>query len=511
VAGRRRRRDRRRLLIVGLSVVLLALLGGGLAATSYGGGGGGGDDAPDALSAPRAVSATPLSPTSVTLDWTGTPDADRYVVRVGDDRSLATAVETSVPARGSGTKLTLDDLAATTPGVDRYYRVDAVRAGEVRSSRTGRFSLPPGDVQELDVRRRTGNGFKLDWADVPNARQYDVAVARDEGFTQDARAVRTVGVESDFVGKGLEPDTEYWVKVRPVNADQVGVYSAPVAFRTKVRETSFKVATWNVCSEKCRGYEGRARIMADFLNDNEVDIFGLQEAGGVRVGAVTNRIFGGGARGFERAVGGAKARYIFFRPALFEQLDGGSFDIGDGRDTTWAKFRTKATKREFYYVDVHLDNGKGKDADARRAREMGRMLSTMGAINTAGTPMIYAGDFNSGPHRDQDTPGVRMRGEGLTNTELLTDDVQNAGINTGHTFSTEVLDSGAHIDHIWVTPDFEVDSWKQLVRVTDGRYTTPVVSDHNAVSAVVALEARTSSLGPKTSTTPLGEGDVPLG
>ncbi len=483
-----------------VSLVLVALLGGGLATTCA---------KPDPLDAPTRVSATPLSPTSVELDWAGNDDVDRYVVKVGDDRSLTAATSTTVPARG--TRVTLDDLAATTPGIDRFYRVDAVRKDEVRSSRTGRFTLRPGDVQGLDVVRATANGFQADWADVPNARQFDVAVARDEAFTKDARASRTTGVASDFVGKGLRPDTKYWVKVRPVNGEQVGVYSAPVAFRTAVRQTAFKIATWNVCSEKCKGYEGRARIMAQFLNDNDVDIFGLQESGGVRVGAVTDSIFSGGDRGFVRADGGAKARYVFYRPALFEQLGGGSFDIGDGRDTTWAKFRVKESRRTFYYVDVHLDNGKGKDANARRSREIDRMLSTMRSINTTGTPMIYAGDFNSGPHRDQDTPGDRMRGEGLTNSELLTDDVENAGINTGHTFSTEVLDSGAHIDHIWVTPDFEVDSWKQLVRITNGRYTTPVVSDHNAISAVVALDARTKKLGPKTPATPLGEADAPLG
>lgn len=463
----------------------------------------------DGLDAPSDVSATPLSPTSVELDWAASQDVDSYVVTVGDDRTLAGASRTTVPATGS--RLTLDDLGATTPGVDRFFRVDAVRKGEVRSSRTGRFTLPPGEVAGLDVTGATTNGFKIDWADTPNARQYDVAVARDEAFTQKATAVRTLGVDSEFIGKGLSPDRQYWVKVRPVNGDQVGAYTAPVSFRTRVRESAFKVATWNVCSEKCKGYPSRARIMADFLTENEVDIFGLQESGGVRVGAVTNSIFSGGARGFERAVGGAKARYIFFRPELFEQLDGGSFGIGDGRDTTWASFRVKSTKRTFVYVDVHLDNGKGADANARRAREMDRMLAQMRAINADGLPMIYAGDFNSGPHRDADAPGVKMRAAGLTNSELMTDDVQNGQINTGHTFSTEVLDSGAHIDHIWVTPEFQVDSWKQLVRITGGRYTTPVVSDHNAVSAVVALDAPRRTIGRSTPATPLTDPAAPIG
>jgi endonuclease/exonuclease/phosphatase family metal-dependent hydrolase len=503
IAGRRRRRDRRRLLIVVLSVALLTALGGGLALTYAG------PDQPDALAAPRAVSAKPLSPTSVELDWLGAGDVDSYVVKVGDDRTLRSAASTTVPAKG--TKVTLDDLAASRPGNDRYYRVDAVREGKVRSSRTGRFALPPGEVTGLKVVAKTAGGVKVDWDDVDNARQFDVAIARDEGFTQEARAARTIGVDSEFVGKGLRPDSRYWLKVRPVNGDQAGVYSAPVAFRTDVRDTSFKIGTWNVCSEKCDGYAGRARIMADFLNANEVDIFGLQEAGGVRVGAVTNSIFTGGARGFVRATGGAKARYIFYRPELFEQQGGGSFDIGDGRDTTWARFKVKATGRIFYYVDVHLDNGKDKAANARRARETDRMLSTMRGINVSDKPMIYAGDFNSGTHRDQDAPGDKMRAEGLGDTELLTDQRENTRMNTGHTFSTTVPASGAHIDHIWVTPEFEVDSWKQLVRMNGSVYAKPVVSDHNAVSAVVALDAPKRSIGKATPTTPLGEGDAPLG
>ncbi len=407
-----------------------------------------------------------------------------------------------MPARG--TAVTLSDLAATTPGVEQFYRVDAIRDGEVRSSRTGRFSLVPADIRGFKVRAVTATGVRTTWKKVANARQFDVTVARDKAFTKDATTVRTVGGDHELVTKGLDPDTKYWIKVRAVNGDQTGAFTDPESFRTTPEVSSFRLATWNVCSEKCKGYEGRARIMAEFLNDNGVDMFGLQESGGVRVGAVTNAIFSGGAREFVRAEGGAKARYIFYRPALFEQLDGGSFYIGDDRDTTWAKFEVKKTGRVFYYVDVHLDNGKGRPADARRAREMDSMLAQMAQINDDGTPMIYGGDFNSGPHRPQDSPGEKMRAAGLANTETLTDDVENAQINTGHTFSTSVLASGAHIDHLWVTPDFDVRSWKQLVRITNGRYTEPVVSDHNAVSAVVSLDAEKVSIGRATPTTPLG-------
>ena len=483
-------------------MLLVAGLAGGLAVTRDDDGDPAEPEQQSRLAAPSDVTARPVSPTSVEFDWSGSTDADSYVVRVGADPTLTSAVSTRVPAASRST--TIADLPPTTPGDDRYFRIDAVRDGEVRSSRTSSFALVPAEITGLDVTTVTATGVKAVWQPTPNARQFDVMIARDEAFTDQPTTVRTVAGGTEFVGKGLASATKYWLKIRAVNGDQVGAFTAPVAFRTEVRETSFKIATWNVCSEACDGYERRAAIMADFLDDNEVDIFGLQEAGGVRVGAVTQRIFSGHSREFVRAEGGAKARYIFYRPALFKQLDGGSFDIGDGRDTTWAKFKVRATKRTFYYVDVHLDNGKGKADDARRSREMDRMLGTMASINVDDTPMLYAGDFNSGTHRDQDSPGVKMRAAGLGDTELLTRTVENARINTGHTFSTEVLDSGAHIDHIWVTPEFEVESWKQLVRITGNRYTTPVASDHNAVSAVVGLEAPKKSIGPETPTTPIG-------
>lgn len=477
-------------MIVLVSVLLVGALGGGLALTYA---------EQNRLDAPRAISAKPLSPTSVELDWAGSDNVDSYVVKVGDDRALTRAVSTTVPAEG--TRLTLSDLATTTPGSDRYYRVDAVREGEVRSSRTGRFALMPGEVRDLAVPVATANGFRATWQPVENARQFDVTVARNKELTEGASTVRTIAAASEFVAKGLKPATKYWVQVRPVNGDQVGPAAAPVSFRTGVRESSFKVAVWNVCSEKCGGYAGRARLMAQILNDNEVDMFALQESGGVRVGAVTNSIFSGGTREFVRADGGAKARYIFYRPELFEQLSGGNFDIGDSRDTTWAKFRVKATDRVFYFVDVHLDNGKSKAANSRRAREMDRIFAQMALINDTDKPMIYGGDFNSGTHRPQDAPGDKMRAAGLGDTALLTKDVTNARINTGHTFSTSVPASGARIDQVWVSPQFDVDAWEQIVRISGGRYTKPIVSDHNAVSAVVSLDSRKVTLGDPTPTT----------
>lgn len=455
---------------------------------------------PDELEAPSRLSATSLSPTSVKLDWTSTDDdVDSYVVKVGADRALTKAKSTRVPAKG--TSLTVADIGASTPGIQRYYRIDAIRDGKVRSSRTARFELVPGSIDKLKVTQTSADGFKATWRKVANARQFDVMVARDKAFTKKATTVRTLAGSHTFVSRGLAEATTYWLKIRPINGGQTGEFGKPVSFRTSVRESSFKVGTWNVCSEKCSGYAGRARIMADFLNANKLDMFGLQESGGQRVGATTNAIFSGGSQKFVRASGGAKARYIFYRPKLFAQLSGGFFAIGDGRHTTWAKFRVKKTGRVFFFVDVHLDNGKGNDG--ARARETDVMLSRLSQINDSGLPIIYAGDFNSGRHRGADSPGAKMRAAGTADAFALAESPINGEFNTSYP-DGGTLRSGAHVDHIFVSEQFTVAGWKQLVRLNGNSYAGPFLSDHNALSAVVALDAKNKSVGEPTATTTVG-------
>ena len=449
------------------------------------------------VEAPSGLSATPLSPTAVELDWKASENADSYVVTVGPDRTLVGPSAKKITA--TATQLKLSDLAASNPGIDQFYRVDAIKDDKVASSRTGRFTLKTGVVSKLAVDKVAADGVRVRWAKVPNARQFEVAVARDAEFTKNVTAVRTLKGGHSFVTRGLSAGTTYWLMVRPVNGDQVGAFSKPVKFRTSARETAFRIAAWNVCSEKCSGYAGRARIAANFLNASKVDMFGLQEAGGVRVGRTTNAVFSGGSQGFVRASGGAKARYIFFRPALFRQLSGGYFAVGHGRHATWAKFEVKRTKQVFFFVDVHLENGKGNDG--KRAAETDVMLSRMAAINDTGKPIIYGGDFNSGRHRPSDSPGAKMRGAGLQDAVQLAKSPINAGINTSHSFGSSVLRSGAHVDHIFVSRQFDVREWKQLVRLSGSGYARPVVSDHNAVSAVVVLDSPRTSVGEPTGTT----------
>lgn len=480
-------------MVGGTAFALVATLGAGLWATRAL------TNGPDA---PSELSARAVSPTEVVLDWKGADDADSYVIKVGADRALTGDKTKAIKATGK-TTLTVSDLTPSTPGVDQFYRVDAVYDGKTVSSRTARFSLLPGAVGKISIPKKATTGIQATWPAVANARQYDVVMAADKGFTKDTSAMRTLSSSAEFITSSLAPRTSYWLKIRAVNGSHVGAFSEPVSFTTLPEQSAFRVAGWNVCSEACGGYSSRGRIQAKFLNDSKVDLFGLQEAGGVRVGGLTNSLFSGGSQKFVRASGGAKTRYIFYRPALFTQLGGGTFPIGHGKYTTWAAFRVKSTGQEFIFVNIHLLTGKSS-VDGKRASEMRATLAGMAKVNTSGLPMIYAGDFNAGFHRAF-TPGVLLRNLGFSDSVSISKTKPiNATINSGHTFSTVPRFSSDYVDHIFVSKEFQVLEWKQLVRMTGNRYTRPVVSDHNAISAVVSLGANPKSLGEPTPTTTVG-------
>lgn len=486
-AGRRRARTSRRTpFVIPIAITAIATLAAGLWFTRsliVG------DPPPTALRADRTTT------TSAVLHWNKSGNAERYVVHIASDRAFTQDVRT---VEANTNTVTVSKLAASTPGHERFFRVDAVRGKTSTPSRTGRFHLAPGPMSPVKVSQRSATGVRLQWKAVANANQYDVQIALNKSFTGETSTVRTLGSDATFVQTGLRPTTRYWFRVRPVSGDITNDFGTAVAAKTLPREVSFNVATWNVCSERCRGYASRARVMAEVLNNNAVDLFVLQEAGGKRVGPTTNAIFSGGSRGFVRATGGAKARYVFYRPALFDQHGGGHFSVGKGRYATWAELSVKATGRKFIIVDVHLDNP--KKADGRRRAQTQTMISRMRSINTANLPMIYAGDFNSGPHRPSDSPGALMRSIGMSNTVDLAENPINRDINTGHTFATTVPRSGAHVDHIFVSPEFSVLGWRQIVRIANGRYVRPVVSDHNPLQAIVSLDGQREDLGPATPT-----------
>jgi len=376
--------------------------------------------------------------------------------------------------------------------------VEARHDGDAAESATVSTVLPPAPIGRLKLAKTSPVGMRLVWRQPANTEAYDVLIARDRRFTDLVLSARTTDATPSFVTEELAPTSVYFVKVRPVNRGAEGRFTKPVRVKTRTQAVSFRVAGWNVCSEKCNDYSSRAPRAAAVLAEEDVDVFALQEAGGERVGATTRAVFSGGPREYAAAPGGGNSVYLFYRPALFTPVDGGNVPVGYGRTMAWAKLRLKETGQDLFVVSVHLLTGKD-EADGKRRDEAETLLTTMRSVNPEGLPVVYAGDFNSGVHRGKDSPGTLMDAAGLVDARFATENRQNERYNSGHSWSPGYLPaSGAHVDHVWVSPDFRVDSWKQIVRLSDSRYATPMLSDHNAISALLSLEAPPVSLGPPT-------------
>lgn len=214
-----------------------------------------------------------------------------------------------------------------------------------------------------------------------------------------------------------------------------------------------------------------------------MDIMALQEAGGQRVGRTTNAAFSGGERGFVRATGGSKTRYIFYRDSLFDQLAGGAFSIGHGRTVTWARFEDRKTNQPFVVASVHLVPGKNGKKDRARGSQAASLAAGINRINPAKDPVVLAGDFNTGRHRGGDRVFGRLGGAGYTDSVSIAKLAENSAMNTFNRNSTSSRRSGDHVDHIFVSAGFDVPLWRQYNHIHQGR----VLTDHNMIAAKLRL------------------------
>lgn len=463
----------------------------------------------DGVRQPERIALLPAvsSGSSTTLRWEGSTTDYRVVVGADLDRPTRVLL-TEVP------QVTLTDLPASSSDDGAYaYRVERLSDGEPVDMQTGTFVVSPTVPAKLKAAETTAEAVKLTWRKAGWATTYDISLSTDKADT--VEHVRRLDEErTSAVVTGLKADTTYWARVRAVNSEHTGDWSEPVKVTSGSAATTFSLGSWNICAEACSGYKSRVGSMVSQVNAAELDIVALQEAGGTRVGRTTAAAFSGGPQGYVLASGGGESRYLFYRPARFDQLAGGHIALGNGRWATWARFQDKETSQTFIAVSVHLITGKSNAANAKRGRQTTSLLSQLRRINTADDPIVYAGDFNSGTHRSRDTPGSLIRGAGLVDTVTIAESKVNADINTGRSRGTKVIRSADHVDHIFASPEFEVCRWQQYAKTSGNRYVGKFITDHNLITATLVLPNESADLGKATPFTkvPVTEGanDTPV-
>lgn len=251
----------------------------------------------------------------------------------------------------------------------------------------------------------------------------------------------------------------------------VCIAAALSACKHETTPAVFNAATYNVRvynnydSIRGNAWEQRESYMASLIRFHDFDIFGTQEGVKHQLDTLKSDLPGFEYIGAGREDGKEKGEYaaIFYKTALFDVLDSGNFWLsetpdrpGKGWDAeyvricSWGHFRHKPSGREFLFVNLHMDHV-GVVARRESAKLIKQKMTEFGDK----LPVILTGDFNV----DQNSEAYKE----ILDGGLLLDSYRKAGFryaNTGTYNSYDpALYTDSRIDHIFVTPDIEVEKY----------------------------------------------------
>ena len=236
----------------------------------------------------------------------------------------------------------------------------------------------------------------------------------------------------------------------------VGSYN----IRLKVSSDSVKGNVW----------QKRCQVICDQVNFMSPDIFGTQEVLHVQLLDMLQGLDGYDYIGVGRDDGKTGGEYaaIFYKPDRLRLLDQGNFWLSETPDRpglgwdaacvrvcTWGRFagQTATDDEAFYFFNLHMDHvgvvarREGAKLIVRKIREIAQ-----------GAPVIVTGDFNV----DQKDEIYSIFTEsGLLKDSYLASRLRFAENGTFNSFDTELY-TDSRIDHIFVSPDTEVESYGVL-------------------------------------------------
>lgn len=254
-----------------------------------------------------------------------------------------------------------------------------------------------------------------------------------------------------------------------------------------------RVMTFNLrfaSNQEPHAWPDRRPVMAHLVEKESPDVMGTQEGlyGQLRDLAADLPAYDWIGLGRE---GGSRGEFmaVFYRRDRFEPVAYDHFWLSDTPDVigsatwgnhyrrmvTWVRLRERATGREFYYWNTHLDN-EVEMARQKAAALIRERLATM----DASVPLILGGDFNcaAGASRAYE---ILTKDAGLTDTWIAATQRVNDGLNTFHNYEPPVH-AGERIDWILARAPRHVARAEIITYQEDGQ--SP--SDHFPV--VVDLE-----------------------
>ncbi len=208
--------------------------------------------------------------------------------------------------------------------------------------------------------------------------------------------------------------------------------------------------------------------------------------------------------------GASNASRILYNTRTIDLVSQGSYQYvaqgeGNRQFLAWAVLRTKASGREFLFVDTHI----APDAAAVRRAQIDELIAEVDRIK-GDLPVIAVGDFNTqkfDPVAADMIPQMKAAGYGDTaNQQYDTNNLRNPRplrlvnrwINSCNHYSRNVASFGYEdqrdrigngIDWIFATNSLLVKEWKVNVLMNPRtlRMQGVIPSDHNMVEATIAM------------------------
>ncbi|MCE6989490.1 endonuclease/exonuclease/phosphatase family protein [Dyadobacter sp. CY323] len=263
-----------------------------------------------------------------------------------------------------------------------------------------------------------------------------------------------------------------------------------IAFAQK---NTINVATYNLRmnTEKdgVNAWPNRKEMVKGLIQFHEFDIFGVQEAfiGQLKdVAELTEYVYTG--KGRDDGKEGGEHSSIFYKKDRFKLLKSGDFWLsetpdkpGKGWDATccnriasWGKFQDLASKKEFFFFNVHFDH-QGVEARKQSGLLMVKKINEIAGKAT----VILTGDFNSTPETEQ-----------IKSIQTILSDAHNVSKQKPYgpegTFNAFKFDAPmqTRIDYIFVSKNVDVLKYGVLTDAREQRYP----SDHQPVVAKVAIK-----------------------
>jgi endonuclease/exonuclease/phosphatase family metal-dependent hydrolase len=265
------------------------------------------------------------------------------------------------------------------------------------------------------------------------------------------------------------------------------VQSALAQKNTPIQVASYNLR-YNTANDGANAWPNRKEMVKKLIRYHGFDIFGTQEAlrGQLNDIAELNE-FAFLGKGRDDGKEGGEHSAIFYKKDRFVVLNSGDFWLsetpdkpGKGWDVTccnricsWAKFRDKTTKKEFFFFSAHFDH---QAVVARR--ESGKLMVQKIKEIAKNEPVIFVGDLNSTP----DTEQVKIIQTLLNDSYAVTAMPPYGPVGT---FTAFKLDAPMkdRIDYIFLSKRFNVNKYGTLTDQDDHRFP----SDHFPVAVEAVL------------------------